>query len=173
MWCKGDLEDKANFLFNLVKHPPKRDAEGRPHDPSKHPNEFFRIDAQEANDLEKCSSSDSCHGHLAKPPTPRGFFANLFGRFSHTPLIEELEITEINPGTPHSEGPKTLGIQHSENDEIIWTNKNLRYVFRRLFEFSIEFPENSFFDFEDLEMVDIADYRTNSAMRGPLGQLKM
>lgn len=42
LWCKGDLEDKANFLFNLVRHPPKRDAEGRYIDAKKHPSEFFK-----------------------------------------------------------------------------------------------------------------------------------
>jgi hypothetical protein len=42
LWCKGALEDKANFLFNLVRHPPTRDANGQYIDARKHPNEFFK-----------------------------------------------------------------------------------------------------------------------------------
>jgi len=32
---------------------------------------------------------------------------------------------------------------------------------------------NSFLDFSDLEMVDIADYRTDAKMKGPLSQVKL
>ena len=46
----------------------------------------------------------------------------------------------------------------------MWTNKNLKYIFKRLFEFSIDFPIDAQEDFADLEMVDIADYRTNPEM---------
>jgi len=60
LWCKGELEDKANFLFNLAKHPPKRDADGVYHDAQKHPNEFFKPATPEAGaDLELNGSPEA------------------------------------------------------------------------------------------------------------------
>ena len=55
----------------------------------------------------------------------------------------------------------------------MWTNKNLKYIFKRLFEFSIDLPVDAQEEFADLEMVDIADYRTDPAMKGPLRQVYM
>ena len=145
LWCKGELEDKANFLFNLVKHPPKRDAEGQIIDAKKHPNEFFKPDTPHVGaDLERNGTPAT----LAKvepaqnPGTPaqnRGFFASLLaGPFGHTSLIEEIELPSITSFV-RSESA-VVSIDNADTDEIIWTNKNLRYVFRRLFEFSIDLP---------------------------------
>lgn len=66
-----------------------------------------------------------------------------------------------------------MAIENSDSDKIIWTNKNLKYIFKRLFDFSIDLPEDVDLDFSDLEMVDIADYRTDSKMKGPLSQVKL
>lgn len=107
LWCKGDLEDKANFLFNLVRHPPKRDANGTYIDARKHPNEFFK-DLFESEkppagaDLEQNGSPEPKAKEEPKPdqasqqPT-HGFFASLFGGFSgHTALIEEIELPDAS-----------------------------------------------------------------------------
>jgi hypothetical protein len=96
----------------------------------------------------------------------RGFFANLFGGFSAAALIEEVELANASILAPSSGG--TQAIQNNADDEIIWTNKNLKYVFKRLFEFSIDVPASAWLEFSDLEMVDIADYRTDAKMKAPL-----
>jgi hypothetical protein len=171
LWCKGDLEDKANFLFNLVRHPPKRDAEGRYIDARKHPSEFFRPAMPQAGaDLELDEPASARDEVNSGPEPARGFFASLFGGFSAASLIEEMEneIELPNAAILSKNASGTQAIQNKDDDEIIWTNKNLKHVFKRLFEFSIDLPASAFLEFSDLEMVDIADYRTDPKMKGSL-----
>lgn len=59
LWCQGALEDKANYLFNLVRPPPRRGADGVYVDARKHPNEFFKMDEPESGaDLEANGSPE-------------------------------------------------------------------------------------------------------------------
>ena len=66
----------------------------------KHPSEFFRPDTPPAGaDMEKGSpvtpaKSEAAENKASTSPS-RGFIANLFGKFSHTALIEEVEIGEL------------------------------------------------------------------------------
>jgi hypothetical protein len=81
-----------------------------------------------------------------------------FKSSTHVELIDEKSLSE-------ADREREL---EKDTDSIIWTNKNLYYVFRRLFQFSIDFPSDEWAAFHDLEMIDIADYRTDSRMKGPL-----
>ena len=52
LWCKGSKTDKANFLFDLVKNPPKITKCGVITNPNKHPNEFWADDTPKESDIE-------------------------------------------------------------------------------------------------------------------------
>lgn len=86
LWCEGEKEEKANFLFNL------------------------------ANSSAKKSKS-----------------------FNSPPKIVSQRSGFID-----------------EENIMVWTNKNMRYIFRRMFEFSIDLPYNLFETFETFTICDEA-----------------
>jgi hypothetical protein len=53
-----------------------------------------------------------------------------------------------------SASPSKESFGNDEEQIIVWTNRNLKYIFKRMFEFSIDLPFNSYSDFESFTILD-------------------
>lgn len=60
----------------------------------------------------------------------------------------ELAKTSAKNKMSFSSPTKTSFEDKEEGKIIVWTNRNMKYIFKRMFEFSIDLPYNAYGDFE-------------------------